>query len=402
VNGHTLCLADGEEGLKVFDLSTPGFPVLLSAYPGGNVLNVDQSEDFVYLADEREGIRVIDLEDRTRPLHFATYETRGATCVATLKDHAYAADGRIMYALHVVVQGTSRRIASCEIGGSAYRIVASGSRAYVAGHRTGVAVVDMSDPLTAGEKSLVTSYATGFAADVAMLGSYLLVADGVKGIKIIDTITGEVQALFTGGEANGLSISGSLVLVADRQGGTKIFDLSDPRRPVELGTIETPDARDAELQNSIAYVADGQLGLSVFDLSDPSQPVPLATLGDMEAMRLAWRRQRLYVVSRAGLHIVDVSSPANPLLLGLYASPYAEDVVVAPPYAYLAEGYKGLTVLDVSRPAKPLPVSTCSDIYAVGLAVDGEYAWVTNSTELQIVHILIPEWLKRSTADEEE
>ena len=72
------------------------------------------------------------------------------------------------------------------------------------------------------------------------------------------------------------------------------------------------------------------------------------------------------------MHIVDVSNPANPVLLGVYSSPHVEDVVAAGPYAYLAEGYRGWTVLDVTRPVKPFVVSSCGDVYAVGLDVTGE------------------------------
>jgi hypothetical protein len=37
-------------------------------------------------------------------------------------------------------------------------------------------------------------------------------------------------------------------------------------------------------------------------------------------------------------------------------------------------------------------------VYAVGLAVIGDYALVANSTELRVIQILIPEWLKKTEA----
>ena len=62
-------------------------------------------------------------------------------------------------------------------------------------------------------------------------------------------------------------------------------------------------------------------------------------------------------------------------------------------YAFVAEGYRGLTVLDISHPAPPVVVSSCADVFAMGVAARGDYALVTDSKSLQVVRILIPDWL---------
>jgi hypothetical protein len=316
--------------------------------------------------------------------------------VAVQRDYAYTADAGGLHALRVVMRGSSRPIASCGTGGGAHRVTIARGRAYVAGYRAGVAVLDVSDPKAVGEDSLLSSYTTEFATDTAMFENYLLVADGVKGLKVIDMTTGTLQALFTGGEAGGLAMSGSVALVADRMGGVKIVDLSDPEHAVEVGSIACADARDVDARGTIAYVAGGPEGLLVYDLAEPTRPMPVSRLEGIEARRLVWHRERLYVVSSKSLQIIDVSNPANPVLLGVYESAHIEDVAAAGPYAYLAEGYKGLTVLDVTRPERPFAVSTCSEVYAVGLAVTGGYALVANSTDLRVIQVLIPEWLKKT------
>jgi hypothetical protein len=86
---------------------------------------------------------------------------------------------------------------------------------------------------------------------------------------------------------------------------------------------------------------------------------------------------------------------AEPRPLGSYETPHAEDVALEGPYVYLAEGVRGITVLDVSRPESPRPVSACPEIYAVGVAARGDYAFVADSRNLQVIRILVPEWLRR-------
>jgi len=52
-------------------------------------------------------------------------------------------------------------------------------------------------------------------------------------------------------------------------------------------------------------------------------------------------------------------------------------------------------VLDVSQLESLRPVSACPEVYAVGVAARGDYAFVADSKGLQIIRILIPEWLRR-------
>jgi hypothetical protein len=80
--------------------------------------------------------------------------------------------------------------------------------------------------------------------------------------------------------------------------------------------------------------------------------------------------------------------------LGSYETPHAEDVALEGSYAYLAEGVRGLTVLDVTRPERLRPVSACPEVYAVGVAARGDYAFVADSKGMQVLRILVPEWLR--------
>jgi hypothetical protein len=56
----------------------------------------------------------------------------------------------------------------------------------------------------------------------------------------------------------------------------------------------------------------------------------------------------------AGLLVVDISDPSNPLLAGSYNTPNsARDVAIAGDYAYVADFESGLQVLDISSPTSP-------------------------------------------------
>jgi hypothetical protein len=82
----------------------------------------------------------------------------------------------------------------------------------------------------------------------------------------------------------------------------------------------------------------------------------------------------------AGLQIIDVSNPANPVRLGAYAtSGLARDVAVVGTLAYVAVGIGGLEVIDVSNPANPIRQGGHDTSgRAMGVAVAGSRIYVAD------------------------
>ena len=70
-----------------------------------------------------------------------------------------------------------------------------------------------------------------------------------------------------------LSNSGRLAFVADGGFGLQVIDITNPKSPQIVGSVDTPgDAQDLALSGPYAYVADGGSGLQVIDITDPRKP----------------------------------------------------------------------------------------------------------------------------------
>lgn len=138
-------------------------------------------------------------------------------------------------------------------------------------------------------------------------------------------------------------------------------------------------------QGGLAYLGD-TLGLRVLDVSDPAQPVLvgfLATGGAIVDVELSG--DLAYLADYAnGLRIVDISDPAQPQALGSLATPdTADDIAIQGNYAYVACWSGGLRVVDISDPAHPREVGFYAQPGASGLAkgvvVAEDYAYVLNT-----------------------
>jgi hypothetical protein len=322
----------------------------------------------------------------------------GARAVEVGEDCVFIVDEQSLSAVRVLVQGTSFPVAFTGAAGKAFRVRLSGDCAYLAGHAAGVSLVDVTAPAALSAQSVVAVFRTEYATDVAVGDDRLYVADGRRGIKIFHLAAGsgpeEVAAFFTGGNASGVALEDDILYVAAGSQGLKVVDVSNPREPAQLAESPSRDARDVAVAGDRLLVADAEEGLILFDVSDPAAPRRITELPALKGHRLALREGTAFVAGPTGLHVVELARGFQLRLLGSYETQHAEDVALAGPYAYLAEGHRGLTVLDVSRPGLLLPVSSCPEVYAVGVAVRGEYAFVADSKGLQVIRVLIPDWLR--------
>jgi hypothetical protein len=97
-------------------------------------------------------------------------------------------------------------------------------------------------------------------------------------------------------------------------------------------------------------------GVVVLDMDNPLAPRHVTTLtGFARARRVAFQFRYGFVIDGRGLHVVDVTDPARPAVVGgaSVAIRDARDVYVCRTLAYVAAGAEGLVIVDVERPEQP-------------------------------------------------
>jgi hypothetical protein len=95
IAGDYACVADGNAGLRIIDISAPGSPLEVSAFDtAGYAESVAiLGSDVALLADGDAGIVLVDFTVPTGPVEVGYYETPGwASDIAELAGHAYVTD----------------------------------------------------------------------------------------------------------------------------------------------------------------------------------------------------------------------------------------------------------------------------------------------------------------------
>jgi hypothetical protein len=239
---------------------------------------------------------------------------------------------------------------------------------------------------------------------IEVMDSIAFVTGGRRGLSILDlsplwdgeagTQPQRTGSYYTGGTAHRTTVRGGLLFVADGPEGLKILDIGTPNNPVEIASVFSGDARDVALIGDYALVADAESGMIVYDVTEPGSPIALATREFAGARRLVVQDTLVAVSGNRGVGLYDFSDPRHPALLGGFQSEYVEGITIRGQYLYIAEGHRGLTVLDIRSCDPPVQVSACPDVYAVDVALSQGYALVTDSRQIHVVEVLIPEWLR--------
>jgi hypothetical protein len=189
-----------------------------------------------------------------------------------------------------------------------------------------------------------------------------------------------------------LSMPGAIGVAAVLIPGVLASFIGLPARcPEVLGSWPFGHSRAVVAADHALYFSSGRAIYAV-DMANQSEPqvqghvvfsdTPIAIFPEGDLLFVA--------AGRAGLRIVDVTTPSLPVEIGSFDSYEATDVLVSGTQALLLDAYSGLIILDVSLPTAPRAlgrIDTAGDS-AVAIDVSGSYACVVDEvTGLHVVNI---------------
>ncbi|MBX3743996.1 MAG: hypothetical protein KF833_01675 [Verrucomicrobiae bacterium] len=454
--------------LYVLDVSNPARPVRVgSLILPGQAYAVRVAGDFAYVSTGRSaaigpddgnsaGLWVVDVSDPTRPMvagHFQPPNLdNGAYALDVSGRRVFMADpnGRVMV-VDVSVPAQSKLVGDFWTGGwlQGQGLQVAGDRVYVGAGEMGVLVLEQQTgfPQTlhwTGIGSAIPALDVPYPLDAvassglpvslrvisgpATLSEGWLTAHGPGAIQVVAEQAGDARHLpvrevrgfglqrataehrniiEVGGGARALQIVGNHAYVAAEGtwtyddpfagpgrlegGGLRVVDVGNVGRPLLVGDLKLPGRRieDLEVVGNRAYVVDYGIdtqdgivdgGLHIVDVTQPANPVVLGRLAISSASRVSVSGNFVYVAGWPATTVVDASDPANPVGVGSLDRSSAALRVVGD-RAYLLDSYRRFEVFDVSDPTRPVRLGG-HDLVGWGSHVEivGTTAYVTSQS----------------------
>lgn len=239
------------------------------------------------------------------------------------------------------------------LNGSSMDVAHDGDHVFLAMHTTGVAIVNVADPvnpLPVGEAA-TSGPAWGIALDLPWI--YVATDQGVSVIDASDLANPfETATLNTPGAARDLDLEGDLLAVADGDRGVALVDVSNPQAPDFIRSIKTSAAGSSRtaavaLRAGRAWTAEGRSGLGglrSLRVEDPGRGTLIGSSSDRFGLNaialdgpIALASDFFFVNS---VPIFDISGP-TPIFrttIDFPGDPNGHDVKVAQGVVYSAAG----------------------------------------------------------------
>lgn len=240
--------------------------------------------------------------------------------------------------------------------------------------------------------------------DVAVEGDYvyMLLANSVIMVNVSDKRDPTVIGEWVGGSETGtVAVEGHYLYLADSCRSLAIIDVSDPESPERAGQLSVEaEISDLFVLNSKVYLAISEHfasgphnNLHIIDVSQPTEPELLGTSDFMRgsARRIWVAGPHVYVTnSKRRVEIFDVSNPTAIGHISSYSPEVGEvyydvhDVSASDYRLCLPEGH-GVEIVDVSDPRSPETMvgrRYCLPEAALSVFSQGHYAYVGGHSQI--------------------
>ena len=292
-----------------------------------DVRAVAELGNYLYVAGSESGLLVLDRRNLSEQAFVRTINTRGNIHDIFITGHflyiADASNGILLKDLNspdAVYTRISPR------WGQSFCVDHDRKLLFVALGRTGVEVFDIADP---GQPVPIAVWPEFVSWRLAVAGDYLVSAQGVIGIELIDISNIRkpvVKMAIPDVHALDIVFDNHLFYIADKQKGLQIYAIDAPGQLRLVSTTSVPfpmnhfaNSASVAVRNAVAYVANGRSGLLIVDVKHPGQPQILGSLdipGFSNTVRI--KGEKAFVGSAAvggqygGISVVDIKKPGLP------------------------------------------------------------------------------------------
>ena len=359
LSDNIMYVANYNGGLRIVDISNPAAPVEIGALEKiGTAYDLVIDGSYAYVAGGNAGLIIVNISDPTKPIKVNQLYNYSWTSTVTVKDnYAYVPFGKTFRVMDISDKANAFESGKIDLPDFSEEVTIQGNYVYVANNKGGLRIIDVSNPAS------------------PMVVGFCLENKRVFGVKVVN----------------------STAYVASYQYGFYIFDVATPSNPIELGLLQNvQNIRRSAIQNDRAYLARSSQGMSVINISTITAPVEVSNFKTGTYwLGLDVKENHAYLSGGENIRIIDCTDLMNPSSIGyLDVGNYdCDDVVVRDHYAYLAASWFGLEIIDITSPANPVIIGHTSNFdWSQDVVVSGNYAYVADYGKgLRIVDITNPQ-----------
>jgi len=194
-----------------------------------------------------------------------------------------------------------------------------------------------------------------------------------------------------GGDIRKLIVQGHYVYIANHDGSIYIVDVSNPASPLIVSNTTEPlgNPMDVVVQGKYLYIADDGSGLVIMDISNPAvvTTVGILTLSGTAPVTIYMTGHYAYVgdLNTGNVLIIDVSNVTAPVQVAtVNVGSYVQRITCSGRYLYTSGA--NFDIVDISTPASPVVMySTVTNNYT-GICGEGRYIYCQDANNDLLIY----------------
>jgi|GEM_PF-4705706 len=319
---NRIFIADGAEGLKIFNANSPASLELAGAIGlTGNSNIISIRDNLVVIGTDDSSLHLVDVNNTTSPTLLSTFILDEIPVLITISEtELFVTDiSNQLHIIDIADTTTPNELGLYQVTGNVCKTEHSGNSIYLLDDNSGLISLDISIPSNPTENWT--------------FGSYGRFSDAI--------------------------ISEQTVFISDLREGLRILDISDSTNIIPLSEFHFEGiSYDLELDGTNLYFLNSLSGLNIFDVSNTSQPNLLWSQNSVTYFtEIVVEEGLAYILKNqpgqySWLNIYDISDPVRPVRIEEYnINTYCSGIKIIDGFAYLL--INGVLVLDISDPTDP-------------------------------------------------
>jgi hypothetical protein len=325
---HYAYVSSWTEGIKVIDFNDPSNPYIIGEFlPPGYTWNIVNTNigPYIYAGEWRgNGLRTIDASEPTQPVTI-DYDLLPDDCmdVAIKENYAYVANSCSgIYTLDISDPNNPKEVSHYDTGCRSNSIVIKDSIAYIADSAS-ILLLDISNPSNPEKISELPLNCGGYGLDLDY--PYLYVTSAWESYFAIIDVSNPQSPLVTGicyldNNPTYICYKDTFAYVSGTGGA--VINIKDVYNPT-LETYCSGCSRGIDCRGNYLYAA-GDTIINILDISDPANPILVSSFLTVRdyPFELTIKDSLLYVALQiVGVEVFDISSPLTPISVGYYCGP---------------------------------------------------------------------------------
>lgn len=302
-SGDRLAALAAREGLFLYGTSNREARLIGRLPTRGFAIDLVAEGGFLYLANGSDGVRIGKVSNDGTIDWIGHFQTLVARDVALSGNMLVVADGYGgLKTVDVSDPGSPVLLGQTQSPYYLSAVILRGSKAYLAGGLGGMEVVDVSNP-----RSPKLTWRKDFSEvrGLDVDDEFLYFADGYEGFRIFSLAgrgPSSLSLLDTPGWNCDCFVIGDTAYLADGGRGIRAVDISDRRKPKELGAVSLGVlTREIHALDGIVFAAAHTRGIAAIDVTDPSRPFVSARYRTVDDARGVFADGRfVYLASGSG------------------------------------------------------------------------------------------------------